>query len=276
MNSYKTSDQYIVKENSDGTIITVADVHKVLLQILKDIDKVCQKHNITYWLNGGSALGAVRHKGFIPWDDDADIGMMEDDFFKFEKIIAQELGDGYAIHSYDLDDRYNVMIPGMKIRKKGTYIKEVNWALPNRISECDGLFVDVFVYDYINPDKTKDFLNRIPMYLLSPFIEVGELIHVNPKIFKKAFMNHARKYGEANRGSEYIGFDLTWLFKSPTKPFVFKKEDIIPTQYVTFEDTMLPIAHNPHNYLCMAIADSYMTIPDEKDQICKHTKDIQL
>ena len=68
--------EYILKTRKDGTSITVRDVQLVLLEMLKDIDALCKKHNIRYWLTGGSALGAVRHKGFIPWDDDADIGML--------------------------------------------------------------------------------------------------------------------------------------------------------------------------------------------------------
>ena len=66
-------EEYVLKTNPDGTKITVHDVHVVLLEMLKDIDALCRKHNIPYFLNGGTALGAVRHKGFIPWDDDADI-----------------------------------------------------------------------------------------------------------------------------------------------------------------------------------------------------------
>ena len=61
--------EYILKTRKDGTSITVRDVQLVLLEMLKDIDALCKKHNIRYWLTGGSALGAVRHKGFIPWDD---------------------------------------------------------------------------------------------------------------------------------------------------------------------------------------------------------------
>ena len=59
--------------------------------MLKDIDALCRKHNIPYFLNGGTALGAVRHKGFIPWDDDADISMMREDFEKIYEIPCDKL-----------------------------------------------------------------------------------------------------------------------------------------------------------------------------------------
>lgn len=77
--------EYILKTKKDGSSITVRDVQLVLLEMLKDIDSLCKKHNIKYWLTGGSALGAVRHKGFIPWDDDADIGMLREDYENFRK-----------------------------------------------------------------------------------------------------------------------------------------------------------------------------------------------
>lgn len=271
----KTAKDYVIKTNSDGSTITVDDVHQVLLGMLKDIDALCRRHDIPYFLNGGSALGAVRHGGFIPWDDDADIAMMREDYERFIPLAIKEL-NGYAIHCFDVDSRYNVMIPGMKIRKKGTYIKEVNTLLPNLIKECDGLFIDVFVYDYINPNKCFDLLNRLPMYALAPIIEVGDLTKINFKWAKQLFMNHARRYGQTNKHSPYIGFDLTWLFKSPLKPFVFKYDDIYPVQYVPFEDTMLPIAHHPKEYLDVAIAPSWPQLPPENKRFAKHTADICL
>ena len=91
--------EYILKEKEDGTKITVRQLQLVLLQMLKDIDEVCQKNDIPYWMTGGSALGAVRHKGFIPWDDDADIGMMREDYERFLKVVDQ-LGDKYVIQSF--------------------------------------------------------------------------------------------------------------------------------------------------------------------------------
>lgn len=271
----KTAKDYIVKTNPDGSTISVDDIHQVLLSMLKDIDALCRAHDIPYFLNGGSALGAVRHHGFIPWDDDADIAMMRTDFERFIPLAMKEL-KGYAIHCFDVDHRYNVMIPGMKIRKKGTYIKEVNTLLPNLIDECDGLFIDVFVYDYISENKLLDFINRIPMYALAPLIEIGDLTHINFEKAKALFMHHAKAYGQAHSDSPYIGFDLTWLFKSPLNPFVFRYDTIYPVQYVPFEDTFLPIAHDPKAYLDVAISPSWRQLPPEDKRFAKHTLDIRL
>lgn len=267
---------YILKENSDGSKITVKDVHKVLLEMLKDIDEICQKHNIPYFLNGGSALGAFRHKGFIPWDDDADIAMMKDDYLRFIKVLKKHLPDKYVFHCYDEDKRYNPLIPRMKIRKKGTYIKEVNKLLENRIKECDGIFVDIFVYDYCSNNKLMDLPFRLFNYFLTPFIILFDNLGINPIILKDLFVKNADFYGNLNKGSEFIGFDLCWVFKNPLKPFIFRKKDIFPVQYVSFENVKLPIARKIHEYLCIAIAPSYNILPPIKKRLPKHIIDIKL
>ncbi len=268
-------ESYLLKTNPDGSQITVHDVQMVLLEMLKDIDALCRKHDIPFFLNGGSALGAVRHQGFIPWDDDADISMMIDDYRRFQ-AIAHELGDKYVIHCFETCKRYNVLIPGMKIRKKGTYLKEVNALLGNRCTDSDGIFVDVFVYDYANPNPILDLPLRLTNQVLMPFIILFENLKINPLPLKYWFVGNARLYGKLNRKSQHIGFDLTWTFKTPFKPFIFKKDDIYPVQYVPFEDTTLPIAAHPHEYLCTAIAPSYGTLPPVAARKPKHIVDIRL
>lgn len=269
-------EEYVIKVNDDGSKITVKDVHVVLLEMLKDIDEICRKYDIPYFLNGGSALGAIRHKGFIPWDDDGDIAMMKDDYYRFIKVLEKSLDDKYTFHCYEKDKRYNPLIPAMKIRKKGTYVKEVNTLLENRITECDGLFIDVFVYDYVNINKFKDLPFRLFNMSLTPLIILFDNIKINPIILKEIFIKNARSYGERNKDSKYIGFDLCWTFKSPFKPFIFKKEDIYPVKYVDFEDTKLPVANNHHNYLTVAIGKDYMKLPPKDKRNPKHIVDIKL
>ena len=109
-----------------------------------------------------------------------------------------------------------------------------------------------------------------------PIIIFFENCHFNPLFLKRWYYSNARLYGRMSSGSEYIGFDLTWTFKNPFKPFIFKYDDIYPTQYVKFEDTELPIAHHPHEFLCTAIAPSYMELPSENNRFAKHTADIDL
>lgn len=77
--------------------------------------------------------------------------MMYDDYLKLIKVLDRYLDkDKYTFHCFEKNNKYNVLIPAMKIRKKDTYIEEKNSLLKNKIEDCDGLFIDVFVYDYVS------------------------------------------------------------------------------------------------------------------------------
>lgn len=275
-------EDYILQRNSDGTVVTVHDVQVVLLEMLKDIDELCRKNSIPYFLDGGSALGAVRHQGFIPWDDDADIAMMRSDYIRFQQVLKEQLSDKYVYQCYETDERYNVLIPDMKIRKKGTYLQEVNVLLSNRCigyEGCDGLFIDVFVFDYMSNDPKKDLPRRLlNQALMVPEIIADNVFHRNPKRIKKLIMDNAVSYGRENEaaGSEYVGNDLSWVWRNPFKPYIFRYDDIYPVQYVPFESIELPIARHPHEFLCAAIAPDYMTLPPEEKRAPKHITEISL
>ncbi len=121
------------------------EIHKCLLHMLKDIISVCEKHHITYMLGGGSALGAVRHKGFIPWDDDLDINMPRHDYEKFIAVMHEELGEFY---DFSYPQSNNVDYSFLKIYKKDTIFKEVF----NDMS-CNGIWIDIFPIEYAPNNK---------------------------------------------------------------------------------------------------------------------------
>lgn len=269
--------EYILKENNDGTKVTVRDVQLVLLEMLKDIDKICKKHDIPYYLTGGSCLGAVRHDGFIPWDDDADIGMMYDDYVRFIEVLKKELNPSeYYFQCFDTHKEYNVCIPAMKIRKRNTYLKEVNTLLRNRCKDGDGLFIDVFLVDYISERKWVDFMYRMRAYLFMGSITAIENLNINPYFLKRRFVRMSRKYSRKNKHSSRIGYDLNWTFNSPLRPVVYQKDDIYPVKYHVFEDTMLPIPKNPKALLDVEISVNHMSYPPLKMQQPKHIIDINL
>lgn len=78
-------------------------IHEIQLAFLLETDRICRKHNIKYFLGGGTLLGAIRHKGFIPWDDDADIMMLREDFDRFCEIAPKELPSNMTFQSYYTD-----------------------------------------------------------------------------------------------------------------------------------------------------------------------------
>ena len=79
------------------------------LEVLNDVDKICRKHDIQYFADWGTLLGAIRHKGFIPWDDDMDITMKHQDLIKFCDVVKQEM-EGYEIVNLHTDPDWNSLI----------------------------------------------------------------------------------------------------------------------------------------------------------------------
>lgn len=269
-------ESYVLKKDASNRVTTVSDVQSVLLAMLKDVNQVCKQHNIPYFLNGGSALGAYRHKGFIPWDDDVDIAMMDSDYERFLAVVQEKLNKDYIIHAYPINKCYNVLIPAMKIRKKGTYVEEANVLLKNKCNDSNGLFIDVFVYSHVNKHTLLDLPLRLVNMAIMPLIVIFENININPIPLKSLFVKVAKWYGRLNKHSDYIGFDLTWTFKNPLHPFRFKKSDIYPVQWMLFEDVYLPVARHIKEYLKVAIAPTFEQLPPLEKRKPKHIVDINL
>ena len=82
------------------------ELHMVLLSAMKDIDKICRENGLKYYLHAGTLLGALNHKGFIPWDDDVNISMIRDDYDKFINLVQSYYSDKYFIHNYHTDPQY--------------------------------------------------------------------------------------------------------------------------------------------------------------------------
>ena len=114
------------------------DLQKIELEILLEIDRICKKHGIRYFLIAGTLLGAVRHKGFIPWDDDIDICMPAKDYNKFSKLAVKELKTDYFIQNYETDLTSMLFT---KIRRNGTTAIEEN--RENRPYH-QGVWIDIF------------------------------------------------------------------------------------------------------------------------------------
>lgn len=154
-----------------------------LLIIAKEIKRVCKKNGINYFLVGGTLIGAVRHKGFIPWDDDLDMGMLREDFEKFLKIAPEELGEGFFLQTWDTDPEYGHAFA--KVRMNGTVYRE---KADSAKKTHQGFFVDIFPYDNI-PDDNEELAR-----MAESIMECRTLMHMkggmtpwkaNPVFYKR-------------------------------------------------------------------------------------------
>ena len=128
------------------------------LPILKEIDALCRRHNIPYWLDGGTLLGAVRHGGFIPWDDDIDIAMRLSDLPRFVEVAKAELPPHLLMQTPATDPE--VRMPIYKVRDRNSFL--VEGADDFSRSYCKGVYVDIFpMIDY--PSLPKGFVKCVAL-----------------------------------------------------------------------------------------------------------------
>ena len=127
---------------------TLEKVQNAQTGILKDVLGLCEKNGIDVFIIFGSALGVVRHQGFIPWDDDIDIGIFREDFPHFRKLAEKYLGDKYEFLTPETNPNYACTVT--HFQKKGT--KFISYD----VKDCDytpGINIDVFVYDHLADNK---------------------------------------------------------------------------------------------------------------------------
>lgn len=250
--------------NPDGSELRTVQLR--LLEMLKYIDKICRENNITYWLSSGTCLGAVRHGGFIPWDDDLDIEMLEEDYQKLIKILGDTPRDGYVLHSSKNDPYY--FLPFAKLRELNSYIIET--IKGNEEYKYHGLFIDIF---HLKPSGSK-IIHKIapPIQWRASLINtksfVGKLRYYCFKTIKSILFPLFDFVDNLNSG--------TRLRHSIGNFFISARDygDIFPVKYTEFENIKFPVPNNYDSYL-MKIYGNYMQLPD-LDKIVSHTIKMQL
>lgn len=265
-----TPDEYGIKELQD-----------VLLEIMVYIDSFCNTHEIDYCLMAGSALGAKRHQGFIPWDDDIDIYMTEDNYNRFRNLFQQK-GDKehYYLQEWGKTEyKGKHMITMAKIRMNGTSLNE---KAVQGLKIHQGVFVDIFILHNCS-DRLKD---QKKQYLWSEAVVLKGLqkrkyqpkgmkdrilLTVSKLIPTKWLLKHGLsntyKYQDKQTNT-YHGFIDTRSFSRA----VFPKDAMFPTKYVQFEKVQLKVPGKVDQYLETQFGSDYMTPPPiEKRPVNKHT-----
>ena len=137
------------------------------LYILKEIKRICEEEGIQYFLTGGTMLGAVRHQGFIPWDDDIDIAMVQEEYKKFIAIAPKKLGSEFFLDNEFTDSDYGLVFS--KVRLLNTEFVELKG---NRHAVHNELFVDVFPYINLADDSKQRKKNGFKLVLLTQLLKI--------------------------------------------------------------------------------------------------------
>lgn len=243
------------------------------IEMLRTVDRICEKNNIKYYLTWGSALGAIRHGGFIPWDDDIDISMTWDDYKKFEEIAQSELGDKYFYQSQETDK--HCFTTWNKIRINNTTSMEKHL---KHIKCHYGICMDIFPIVGVPNSRFKRLIQRIQVliyrvfsyerYLTNKKSEGNTLFRIIYGIFPIKFkeyimkktLQHITKY-DINSCYEWVEF-LSGNFKEMT----LKREIFGNGTKVMFEDMETIIPEKYDEYLRHFYKD-YMILPPEEDRV---------
>lgn len=246
------------------------------IDILQQIECICKKYNLKYFGIGGTALGAVRHQGFIPWDDDIDIGMPREDYEKFLKVAQQELPEGYHVQNYETEP--NTPFYFTKIRRDNTRFVEY-YLKDYEIHQ--GIFVDIFPFDHV--PKKKHIANI--HYWLTRMLYQLYLAKSLKTVCSSRFGDKVTKKSVVRKILHYILYPIpkSWLYHmldASVRMFnsceteeishitrrrlrVFLK-DLYPLEFLPFDGAWMPVPKNYDNYLKAQFGDYQELPPEEK------------
>lgn len=251
---------------------TLKHLQKVQLMMLKDFIKICEDNDITYFVNGGTLLGTIRHGGFIPWDDDIDIMMFREDFDKLNKFMNENSNEKYHLINVLNEETYHYT--WARFNLKNTVLEEW-WA--DQVDYTVNIFIDIFIlyglpenkikrvihkwrcftlnqmcnYSLIkfqNESKIKEIIQQLAYYFL-------KIIPISPNTIKKRCMKTYRKYKD-DESSELCDFPALVLLP------IYKRNDWLPPKKAKFEDIEVNVPNNPDAILKIIYGD-YMKLPPE-------------
>lgn len=258
--------------NSDNTLIAL---QKKECEMLKHLIKVCDQMNIKYYLLGGTLLGAVRHKGFIPWDDDIDVGMLREDYEFFTKNAQQYFPEHLFVQTFENDPGYSRNFA--KLRDSNTTFIEKNNA---NAKFNQGVYIDIFPLDYY-PDnffsaKIVDIKKKYYMAKISETFDLSELNENGLKrimrlIFRKmipsvqyALEKRDEAYKTTKKSKRIANYEGYW-----------GKKEIVPAEWfgegseLEFEGMKVRGVKEYDLYLTQLYGD-YMKLPPVEKRVTHH------
>ncbi len=249
-------------------------LQQVELELLKEFDKVCRANGLTYFLDGGSCLGQVRHGGFIPWDDDIDVGMPIEDYRRFMEIAPRSLAEGITLHTHQNTKGYSLFFAKL-YKDKTLFLDENALAV-----DCpQGIFLDIFPFCALDENKRKGTRSRKKALFWQrlAFVKLNRRPHLIASMSHQKLIRFAcliahytlarlwsldrmyelskRAYGTKNPGT-------LWVNACSGDAVPREQEWIFPTKEAMFETLTVMVPHDCDAFLRAEYGD-YMQIPPE-------------
>ena len=249
----------------------VMEKHRaVLLELLQEFDRICKKHNIPYMVFCGTALGAVRHKGFIPWDDDLDVSMLRNDYEHFLQVAPGEVKEQYYVQA-EFSEHWNMHFS--KLRKNNTtYLEKFH---PKDKEMHQGIYIDIFPCDNA---ADKAWVRKLQFY--------ASRVALSHTIYKRGYETDSKKkkffmmccsllpvkpfhrfaMGAKRKDSEYVHTFLSCT--SRYKKGIYKRTWFTETVEMDFEGMKVPISAH-YDELLTTLYGDYMKLPSEEERKIK-------
>lgn len=249
----------------------VKEVQGKILEVMKHIDKLCRDNGIVYYIMGGTALGAVRHGGFIPWDDDLDIFMTPMEYEKFKKVFEAENSILFVLQEWRTTPDY---LEYVKVRMNGTtFIEE---SFKDRKDLHQGIYVDIMILHKVPENK---FIQKL-VYYESKFVTLYALLQRNwepksirqklvlkslkfmpCKLMAQCFYQRIYKYDDMKKNFKYC----YWITPAKFRSGLFDSSFFTDPVDISFEDTVLLGSKKIKEYLEYRYGD-YMKLPSKEAQ----------
>ena len=249
----------------------IRELQLLQLDVMKEIHEVCIKHKIEYYLIAGSVLGAVRHGGFIPWDDDIDIAMMRSQYDEFRSVFYEEFDQTkYFLQDYDTDNEHRPAL--MRLCIKGT-IQDLPYEY--HLKNCKNTYIDIFPLDNVPNDAKKRkihaHLNRICDKLLIKKLYITSNKGLNEKVYwivcrmlplgllRKMKVRCMKMYNDDPKCKAVCSMESHYSYEKQTMDkSIYGKPSL-----VKFEDAYLKKKKKTEEYLMRLYGKNYMQIPSE-------------
>lgn len=247
-------------------------LHAVQLEIMDEIHRICISNGIEYFLDSGSALGCIRHKGFIPWDDDIDVGMLRSQYDRFIECCKTQLSSGFVLQTQETDSGYH---------RYKTKIRKLNTFFPESLSKgykYQGIFIDIFPFDYVSDNKRQglkeihrgrfllrclknhEFGGSSPVFSHRLFHYVLQLLPLS--WLKNKYYCHCTKHNTAPTHTL-----TSYYYKmAATRDLLFDLSMLTPVVLMPFEDRNYYVMKNYDAYLKVMFGD-YLTLPPEEKRV---------
>ncbi len=257
-------------------------LQSIELDMLKVVDAFCREHEITYVLIAGTALGAARHQGFIPWDDDIDIAMMRDDFERFCALFESNPPGGFSLHTHNNTQHFPYMFA--KVYREGTRFMAQE-CIDSGLESC--IYLDVYPFDYVDPALSREeaqalidkamfwqrmlYMGSTPHPAVPPTdahrrvkLAVGFLGHyVTKALLSEKWLQ--QKFDDViARLSKGGSSSSSSLVACPQDETCVLVRDLLPPSSMKFEDGEFPGPHDPDAFLASIFGDWRQLPPEGK------------